>query len=607
MGIPHTSLPNGRENSWGMSYLSEETRRKLSLVHDGSTLDIQNTQTLIQNFRRKDLIVWLAGLFPNKKFPTNNIDEFLALISDGTLLCDLANVIRPESVTCPFSNPNNVSEKQQNIQTFLDFCLQLGLHPSQLFEASTLAMENPSSSDIVQTEPRITHALLIVGVISNEIGSAPVKLQVIDTVEFEEKDRLSKTARSARSAAAMAAQGTIGTMDAFPKKLMIQKVPKDRIVRFSLSNHGSQAKLSGADQLTAEQLAELGALGALAAPVSPSNGPSPNSLAIPEASFGESLSLPIIHGIQSASDQAKRHLSKIPPLLDRHRSMGLAGGHSPILQLNIAALAEDVKETDITIKLTKQPEFATGDFVLVEDELMEVKGIMKEVVMVLRGAHKTQASVHRKGTTVTHVLKDYEDAGEGNASYQILRHRALEEDFDDLDEMDFLELLEESGTTVRRSSFSHGNSISTATTFVYFVSEKYDKSRNSDAKGNHNDDRLLAYLINRLEILVQNRYSIIYFHSSTENHQLDFSFLSKAFGVLSHNFKNNLDNLWIIHPTLWVKMAFFVCSPFMDEAMSAKVFVCETLDDLYEDFEKDGLPLPAVVVKTDQKRRTQWF
>jgi len=311
--------------------------------------------------------------------------------------------------------------------------------------------------------------------------------------------------------------------------------------------------------------------------------------------------VPVIHGIHPD----KRHLSKIPPLLDRHRSMGMMGGSSPILQLNIAALAQDVGDVDITIKLTKQPQFATGDFVLVEDELMEIKGIMKEVVMVLRGAHQTDRKPHRAGTTVTHVLKDFEDLGETNSSYEILRHRAFEEEFDGLDEMDFLELLEESGTT-RRPSLARV-SISTATTFIYIVSEKYDKTRNLTPKGEHDDDKLLAYLINRLEVVVQNRYSIVYFHSSEPKHQLDFSFLSRAFGVLSANFKQNLDNLWIVHPTMWVKMAFFVCSPFIDQGLSAKVFVCETLDDLYEDFEKDGLPLPAMVVKTDQKRKSQWF
>eukprot|EP00300_Choanocystis_sp_HF-7_P013315 c18246_g1_i2.p2 GENE.c18246_g1_i2~~c18246_g1_i2.p2 ORF type:complete len:161 (-),score=52.36 c18246_g1_i2:171-653(-) len=160
--------------------------------------------------------------------------------------------------------------------------------------------------------------------------------------------------------------------------------------------------------------------------------------------------------------------------------------------------------------------------------------------------------------------------------------------------MDFIELLED-------VSEEGGH------TFVYVISDKYDKAKNMD-QGRHNDDRLLAYLINRLDLIVTtSTYSILYFHSADAKHQLDFSFLSKLYTVLQGQYKDNLQHLWVVHPTMWVKMAYFFCAPFMDTTLAAKVVVCESVDDLYEDFEKDGLPLPAVVLRTEAERKRSWF
>eukprot|EP00298_Acanthocystis_sp_HF-20_P029200 c8084_g1_i1.p1 GENE.c8084_g1_i1~~c8084_g1_i1.p1 ORF type:complete len:245 (-),score=65.30 c8084_g1_i1:62-796(-) len=243
------------------------------------------------------------------------------------------------------------------------------------------------------------------------------------------------------------------------------------------------------------------------------------------------------------------------------------------------------------------------DIVLIDNEMMKVTGIMENRLMVSRGFQDTKIQRHMVGATVT--LQSLEDDdyingnnNEVNTVYEVLRNRALEERFEDFEEMEFIELLEDV------SNADSGNNV---TTFVYIISDRYQKKKNLDSKGNHNDEKLLAYLINKLELIVKQNYSILYFHSASEDHQLEFTFLSKAYSIMSRDYKQNLQHLWIVHPTFWVKMAFFFCSPFMETTVATKVFVCESLKDLYVDFEKDGLPLPSEVIKNEEARNKSWF
>jgi hypothetical protein len=108
--------------------------------------------------------------------------------------------------------------------------------------------------------------------------------------------------------------------------------------------------------------------------------------------------------------------------------------------------------------------------------------------------------------------------------------------------------------------------------FVIIMGTRYMKDRNiSDATGQHNDDRLLAYLVHRLDAIVQKRYSIIYLHSDDPNHQMDLGFLHRAYEVLSRQYKRNLEQIWIVFPSFWIRLAWLFCKPFMDGDVTGKV------------------------------------
>eukprot|EP00299_Pterocystis_sp_00344_P015324 c7644_g1_i1.p1 GENE.c7644_g1_i1~~c7644_g1_i1.p1 ORF type:complete len:528 (+),score=139.79 c7644_g1_i1:38-1621(+) len=511
--------------------------------------------------KRSDVVTWLAAVFPEVDFPKD--EQYILRLQDGVLLCQLAHKIKPDTLTL---SPSEITSENQiaNISSFISFCYAVNLHERLVFSIDDLT--DTDTSSLAGREAKITSTLVALGVISNEIGYLQIKFELNDTIKqpIALKPALLQPAIDSNSG----------------KKLSIRRIGKEKSVRFSLSTKKNEAdaglQLEGSESMTPEQLEQFykitgGSFGKLREDSKPT----------------EKLSVPVLttNGID-----AKR-LSRIPPLHDRHLSFNFSSRQCNTLQINISRLALPCTGEDITLNLTKMPAFLNGDYLKIDDEVMQVKGMMGEVLMVQRGVEGSVAAKHEEGATVTQLMWDEGGVATTEQSYDVLRTRAIDEHFEDLDAMDFLDLLE--------STEGH--------TFVYFISHKFDKTKNLDRKGNHNDDRLLAYLINRLEVVVTNQYSILYFHSAEPEHQMDFSFLSKAYSVLRNDYKQNLQNLWIVHPTIWVKMAFFFCSPFLDPGMMTKVTVCEQVEDLFVDFDRDGLPLPKVVQIADEQRRASWF
>jgi len=98
-------------------------------------------------------------------------------------------------------------------------------------------------------------------------------------------------------------------------------------------------------------------------------------------------------------------------------------------------------------------------------------------------------------------------------------------------------------------------------------------------------------------MLVHSNFSVLYFHSDNESHQLDFRFLSKAYSIFSRECKHNTKSVWVIHPTVWVRLAHFFCTPFMDRNIPIKLTICQNMTSFYEDFEQSGYQFPQSVLK----------
>eukprot|EP00300_Choanocystis_sp_HF-7_P013316 c18246_g1_i3.p1 GENE.c18246_g1_i3~~c18246_g1_i3.p1 ORF type:complete len:399 (-),score=92.65 c18246_g1_i3:252-1448(-) len=371
----------------------------------------------IENLKRRDLLRWLGALFEGVFTPDMSPEQLMERLQDGVILCRLANLINPKPPTPVHDPPADSSEIATNIDAFIDFASNQGLAGAQLCTLEDIS-EGSAETDIHKRESRVTQMLLSLGLLSNSLGHCPELLEVGDLVEEVDEDRKIRSSRVPRPAhqRALTQPAFLGnTMSAMDlrasRKISIRHIRKDKSLRFSLSANKSATELLGADEMTPEQLEELHAITGGSFGV-----PKPKG----ETVTGKALSLSMDGKTALLS---RKRASRLPPQLDR--SSGLS------MELSIATLARDVQADEITLYFTKSPPFASTDMVMVDDELMEVRGVMSEdgfVVMVERGKSGTKRTSHLAGTTVT--VHQREDDRQDNDDYRILRHRAIEEDFD---------------------------------------------------------------------------------------------------------------------------------------------------------------------------------
>ncbi|EGC39001.1 hypothetical protein DICPUDRAFT_93698 [Dictyostelium purpureum] len=94
-------------------------------------------------------------------------------------------------------------------------------------------------------------------------------------------------------------------------------------------------------------------------------------------------------------------------------------------------------------------------------------------------------------------------------------------------------------------------------------------------------ETLIIYIIKTLEpIVTGNRYSIVYSHALLKQESTpEKSWLNQIYQMLPRNYKKNLKNLYILHPSGWLKFLLLAMSPFLSEKFWNKV---EYLDYIQE-------------------------
>ncbi|KAK5576066.1 hypothetical protein RB653_007204 [Dictyostelium firmibasis] len=92
---------------------------------------------------------------------------------------------------------------------------------------------------------------------------------------------------------------------------------------------------------------------------------------------------------------------------------------------------------------------------------------------------------------------------------------------------------------------------------------------------------LIIYILKTLEPIVTcNRYTLIYSHALLKQESTpDKSWLNTFYQMLPRNYKKNLKNLYILHPSGWLKILLLAMSPFLSEKFWSKV---EYLDYIQE-------------------------
>uniref|UniRef100_H2YIC4 CRAL-TRIO domain-containing protein n=1 Tax=Ciona savignyi TaxID=51511 RepID=H2YIC4_CIOSA len=76
-------------------------------------------------------------------------------------------------------------------------------------------------------------------------------------------------------------------------------------------------------------------------------------------------------------------------------------------------------------------------------------------------------------------------------------------------------------------------------------------------------DKALLYFIHILDPLVNEKYSLVYFHtmSQSSNHP-SLDFIRHVYATLDRRYRANLKYLYIVHPTFWSKVFVWLFTTF---------------------------------------------
>ena len=109
-------------------------------------------------------------------------------------------------------------------------------------------------------------------------------------------------------------------------------------------------------------------------------------------------------------------------------------------------------------------------------------------------------------------------------------------------------------------------------------------------------ERVLMYLIKILDPVVDAEYVLIYINRQSSAEYLpEFSWLKRVYGLFDRRFKKNLKQLYIVHPTFWLKTALQFLRPFISSKFYAKIHYLNKLADIFPHFPQGKVKLPDCV------------
>ncbi|EFC50431.1 predicted protein, partial [Naegleria gruberi] len=113
-------------------------------------------------------------------------------------------------------------------------------------------------------------------------------------------------------------------------------------------------------------------------------------------------------------------------------------------------------------------------------------------------------------------------------------------------------------------------------------------------------ERTLLYMILKLDKFVERDYVMIWCVSnSTSQSRPGFSWMLNVYKTITRKYKKNLKSLYIVHPTMMIKVIMKCFSPFVSEKFWKKLHLADTVQDIFKDIPEHILPLPPTVIAYD--------
>ncbi|XP_078485895.1 ganglioside-induced differentiation-associated protein 2 [Ciona intestinalis] len=117
---------------------------------------------------------------------------------------------------------------------------------------------------------------------------------------------------------------------------------------------------------------------------------------------------------------------------------------------------------------------------------------------------------------------------------------------------------------------------------------------------NMNMDKALLYFIHILDSVVNERYSLVYFHtvSESKNHP-SVEFIRHVYHTLDQRYRENLKYLYIVHPSFMSKIFVWLFSTFSASDVKGQVLSIKNIPQLYQFISSDQIDIPPFVVDYD--------
>lgn len=115
-------------------------------------------------------------------------------------------------------------------------------------------------------------------------------------------------------------------------------------------------------------------------------------------------------------------------------------------------------------------------------------------------------------------------------------------------------------------------------------------------------EKFIRELIKEIEPYVENDYILVYFHQGLKDeNKPSAQFLWNSYKELDRNFRKNLKNLYVVHPTWFIRVIWNFFRPFISDKFRRKLVYISTLDELRQALGLTKLKLPDNICEFDDK------
>ncbi|XP_045810682.1 protein GDAP2 homolog [Trifolium pratense] len=113
-------------------------------------------------------------------------------------------------------------------------------------------------------------------------------------------------------------------------------------------------------------------------------------------------------------------------------------------------------------------------------------------------------------------------------------------------------------------------------------------------------ERFVLYVLKEFEPIIQKPYTIVYFHSAASLQvQPDLGWMKRLEQILGRKHKQNLHAIYVLHPTIGLKVAVLALQLLVDNVVWKKVVYADRLLQLFRYVPREQLTIPDFVFQHD--------